>query len=71
MPRATRNRTLIAQARVSEAELSRVASQGGSSRRGAVGVVAAGDGADTHLDRSRRPKSSGSAPASWRGSART
>ena len=35
---------------------SRVARQGGGGRRAAVGVVAAGDGADAHLDRAAAAK---------------
>ena len=63
MPRATRNRTLIAQARVSEAELAEWRAKAAAAGVGLSELLAAGDSADAHLDRSRRQNRAGAHPA--------
>ena len=59
MPRATRNRTLIAQARVSEAELAEWRAKAAAAGVPLSELLRRGDGADAHLDRSRRQSRAG------------
>ena len=65
------NRTLIASARVSEADLAEWRSKATAAGVPLSELLRTGDGAVAHLDRTWPQRSSGSAPASWRGSART
>ena len=62
MPRATRNRTLIAQARVSEAELAEWRAKAAAAGVPLSETVAAGDGKDSHLDCGSRRSRAGAHP---------